>query len=134
MKTTTKYLCGICEHEYSTEPLALACEGKGFPQETAHIKEGDKIKFWAQHKPMEASSLEDYNEEEGIVLYKFTAFHAKRNEHMDVIVCEVGEGENKIERQMTMMDFEKEGKKLFSPSSWQYKLGWAEGLKQLKKS
>ncbi len=132
MKPITKYLCDICEREHSTEKLALTCEAKGYPKETEHIKEGDEITFWCQHKPVEESSLETYTEEKGKVLYKFTAFNDKQNNHVDVIVCEVEEDGVKIERQMMLMYFENEGKKLFSPSSMKYKLGWAAGLKSMR--
>lgn len=134
MKTISKYLCDICNREHSTSAFALACEAKGYPEETKDIKEGDTIDFWCQHKASEVGTLETYSEEKGKVIYKFTAFNDKLNNHVDLMVCEVIEPDgNKIERQVLIIDIEKEGKKLFSPSSYKFKLGWAENLKATRK-
>lgn len=130
MKKITKYICDICNQEHFTEGQALHCESLGLPQDTANIKEGDEIGFWAQHKQNELGAMVTYADDKGIVLYKFATFNEKTKDHQDIMVvaCKSPEGVD-IERSVLMIELDKEGKKLYSPCEYIFKSGWANALK-----
>ncbi len=130
MKTRMKYLCSVCESEYTLPAEAEKCSALGYPVSTNNLHEGDIISFSREEKGEGESSLRTYIRESGKILYKFTVLNTKENNHQDVMICEVDDPKDgKPEKGVLMVNIGGEPQ-LFSPSDYHFPKGQAAWLRQ----
>lgn len=136
MKTTTKYLCSICEKEYTQETDAARCEALGYPESTKNIKVGDVIEFEREETASPGSAMVTYIREKGTVIHKITSFHDKLGKHWDISMCNVAarlkeDGTEEFpacERGVVEITVEGEGPKLLGPAEYAFKVGLTAAL------
>lgn len=129
MKTKTKYLCDLCEYEYSTPHEAEFCEKKGLPAQTGDIREGDAIEYTKEFRDDPLSAILSYAKAKGVVLFKVTSLNDKTKAHQEILFVRDGEEE----RGVIAVNIEGTGETLMSPATQRFKPGFAEALKTNKR-
>lgn len=130
-KPITKYECNLCRTEYYSEARAQVCENLGAPQDTAHIKVGDKISFTREVGEPVTGEVKTYVTSEGTVLAKETKYNSMKNAHHDLYIIETEDENGKYEGLAALINIA--GKdEMFMARSPRYKSGFATTLTETK--
>jgi len=123
-----KWTCNTCHSEYQREKQAAACELKGLPADTAHIKEGDVIKF-TRNVAGPTNEIATFVSGEGKVLHVITLLNEKSNMHHQIFVVETENDLGHYEGVCAMHEING-SQEMYLNATPRYNLGYAETLKK----
>ena len=129
-KQIIKWTCNLCNTEYHSEKAAASCEQMGLAPETAHIHEGDTIKF-TRNVANPLDEIATFVSQGGVVKHIVTTRNDKTNKHQSVFVVQTENDGEVYEGVVAMLDVTG-SMELFMAAKPRYQIGFADTLKSPK--